>query len=60
MDSWLRNSGNNFKFKNYSFVATVVIRNCDKEEYTYYGYGITFNTAGYGVLSMALIGILYF
>ena len=60
MDSWLRYSTNNFKFKNYSFAATVVIRNCDKEEYMYYGYGITFNSAGYGVLSMASIGILYF
>ena len=40
-----RNPTNNFKFKNYLFGATSIVKNSDKENYVYSGYGITFDSA---------------
>ena len=45
IDAWPRNSTNNFKFKNWLFGATKIVKNCDKEKYVYSGYGMTFNNA---------------
>ena len=33
LDAWLKNSTNNFKFKNCLFGATTVVKNRDKEKY---------------------------
>ena len=44
--TWPRNSTNNFKFKNYLFGATNIVKNGDKEKYVYSGYEITFDSAG--------------
>ena len=43
---WPRNPTNNFKFKNYLFRATNVVKNSDKEKYVYSRYGITFDSGG--------------
>ena len=40
------NPTNNFKFKNYLFRATFIVKNSNKEKYVYSGYGITFDSAG--------------
>ena len=44
--TWLRNPTNNFKFKNFLFRATNIIKNSDKEKYVCSGYEITFDSAG--------------
>ena len=41
---WPRNPTNNFKFKNYLYRATNVVKNSDKEKYVYSRYGITFDS----------------
>ena len=46
LDAWPRNPINNFKFKNFLFGATNIVKNSDKEKYVYSGYGITFGSAG--------------
>ena len=46
LDNWPRNPTDNFKFKNYLFGATNIVKNSDKEKYVYTGYGITFDSAG--------------
>ena len=46
LDAWPRNPTNNFKLKNFSFGATSVVKNSDKEKFVYSGYGITFDSAG--------------
>ena len=38
LDAWRRNLTNNFKFKNYLFGATNVVKNSDKENYVYRRY----------------------
>ena len=45
LDACPRNPINNFKFKDYLFEATNMVKNSDKEKYVYSGYGITFNSA---------------
>ena len=45
LQSWPRNPADNFKFKNCLFGATNVVKNSDKENYIYNGYGITFDSA---------------
>ena len=42
--AWLRNTTNDFKFKNCLFEATNTVRNSDKEKYVNGGYGITFDS----------------
>ena len=42
----LRNTINNFKFKNWLLETTNIIKHSDKEKYLYSGYGITFDSAG--------------
>ena len=37
---------NNFKFKNFFFGASNIVKNSDKENYVYSGYGKTFDCAG--------------
>ena len=44
--AWLGNPTNNFKFKNFLFRATNIIKNSDKEKYVCSGYKITFDSAG--------------
>ena len=44
--TWPRNPTNNFKFKNWLFGATNVVKNSGKEKYVYSGFGITFDRAG--------------
>ena len=44
-DAWPRNPTNNFKFENYLFGATIIVKNCDEEKYAYSGYEITFDSA---------------
>ena len=44
--TWPRNPTNNFKFKNWLFGETNVVKNSDKEKYVYSGFGITFDSAG--------------
>ena len=39
-----RNPTNNFKFKNYLFGATNIVKNSDKEKYVYSGYWIKFDS----------------
>ena len=46
LNAWPRNLTNNFKFKNYLFEATNIVKNSDKENYVYNGYGIKFNSPG--------------
>ena len=46
LQSWPRNPADNFKFKNCLFGATNVVKNSDKENCIYNGYGITFDSAG--------------
>ena len=46
LDAWPRNATNSFKFKNFLFRATNVVKNSDKEKYVYSGYGITFDSVG--------------
>ena len=46
LDPWPRNPNNNFKFKNYLFEATNIVKNSNQEEYVYSGYRITFDSAG--------------
>ena len=46
LNGWLRNPTNNFKFQNWLFGASNVIKNCDKEKFVYTGYGMTFESAG--------------
>ena len=42
-DFW---SSNTFRFKNFLFRATNIVKNSDKENYVYSGYGITFDISG--------------
>ena len=44
LDAWPRNPTNNLKFKNCLFGATSIVKNSDKENYVYSGYGITFGS----------------
>ena len=44
--AWPRNPTNNFKFRNFLFGVTNVVKNTDKEKYVYGGYRITFDSAG--------------
>ena len=46
LDAWLRNTTNNFKFKNFLFGATNMVKHSNKEKYLYSGYGITIDSAG--------------
>ena len=46
LDVWPRYPSNNLKFKKCVFVATIIVKNSDKEKYVYSGYGITFDSAG--------------
>ena len=46
LDLCPKNPTNNFKFKNYLFGATSIVKNSEKEKYVYGGYGITFDSAG--------------
>ena len=43
LDAWPRN---NVRFKNCLFGATNIVKNSDKENYIYRGYGITFDSGG--------------
>ena len=43
--AWPRNPATSFKFKNFSFGATNILKNSDKEKYVYSGYEITFDSA---------------
>ena len=45
LDAWPRNPINNFKFKNWLFEATSVVKKSDKEKYPYSGYRTTFANA---------------
>ena len=42
--AWPRNLSNNFKFKNWLFGATNIVKNNDKVKYVYSGYVITFDS----------------
>ena len=44
--AWPRNPATSFKFKNFSFGATNILKNSDKEKYVYSGYEITFDSEG--------------
>ena len=46
LDAWPRNPTNNFKFKNYLFGVTSIVRNSNKEKYVCSAYGIRFDIAG--------------
>ena len=46
LDVWPRNPTNNFKFKNFVFEPTSVIKSSDKEKYVYSGYEVTFECEG--------------
>ena len=46
LDAWPTNPTHNFKFKNYLFEATSMVKNRDKQKYVYSGSGITFGSAG--------------
>ena len=46
LDAWPRHPTNNFKFKNFLFGATDIVKNSDKEQHVYNGYGKTFDSAG--------------
>ena len=41
-----RNPINNFKFKNYLFEATSIVKNSDNEKYVYSAYETKFKSAG--------------
>ena len=43
--AWPRNPTNNFKFKNYLFGASNIVKNSNKEKYVYSWYGMTFYCA---------------
>ena len=45
LDACPRNPNNNFKFKNWLFGATNIVKNSDKEMYVYSGFRITFDSA---------------
>ena len=45
LDAWPRNPTNNFKFKNSLFGAINIVKNSEKENYVYSGYGLTFHSA---------------
>ena len=44
LDTWSRHHTNNFKFKNCLFGADSIVKNSDKENFVYGGYGITFDS----------------
>ena len=44
LDACPRNPNNNFKLRNCFFVATSTVKNSDKENYVYSGYGIAFDS----------------
>ena len=46
LDVWPNNPLNNFILKNCLFDATNIVKNSDKENWMYSGYGIAFNEAG--------------
>ena len=46
LDAWPRNPTHNFKFKNWLFEGTNVVKNSDKENYVYSACGITLDSAG--------------
>ena len=46
LHTWLGNPTNNFKFKNFLFGATNIVKNSGKKKYVYNGYGIAFDSAG--------------
>ena len=46
LDACSRIPTSNFKFKNFLFGATSIVKNSDKEEYVKSGYGIIFDSAG--------------
>ena len=46
LDAWPRNPTNIFKFKNYLFGSTNIVKNSDKGKYVHSGYEITFDSAG--------------
>ena len=46
LDALPRNPTNNFKFKNFLFGTTNIVKNSDKEKYVYSGYVITVDSAG--------------
>ena len=46
LDAWPRNPINNFKFKNYLFGGTNIIKKSDKQKHVYSEYRITFDSAG--------------
>ena len=57
LDAWLRNSTNNFKFKNCLFGATNIVKISDKEKYVYSGYAITLGSAGSWIFGNGFIEI---
>ena len=57
LGAWPRNPTNNFKFKNWLFGVTSVVKNRNKEKYVYNGYGITFYSVC-GVLIMIVLEML--
>ena len=46
LDAWQRNFTYNFKFKNWLFGATSVVKNSDREKYVYTDCGITTDISG--------------
>ena len=46
LDARPRNLTNNFKFKNCLYGATNIVKNSDKENNVYSGYGTAFDSAG--------------
>ena len=45
LEAWARNASYNFQFKNCLFGASSIVKNTDKENYVYRGYGIIFHSA---------------
>ena len=46
LDAWSRHHTNNFKFKNCLFGADRIVKNRDKANFVYGGYGITLDSTG--------------
>ena len=44
--AWPRNPNNNFKYKNFLFGSTSIVKNSDKEKYVYSCFGLILDSAG--------------
>ena len=55
LDVWPRNPSNNFKFKDYLFGASVIVKNSDKQK-----YGIIWIVQVHGILIMIMLEMLSF